>query len=96
MERHLRVHTALRDLLVISGWHTEVGLIHSVQHPADVHVYRDGDERMFWRPVTSSHEKTALRPKRRHHLITYQDSDQRGFVVGLGSGRAFGGSLTRS
>lgn len=72
-ERHIRAHTALRDLLVVSGWHTEVGSIHSVQHPADVHVYRDGDERMFWRPVTSSQEKTAFRPKRRRHLITYED-----------------------
>ncbi|WP_148287005.1 HEPN domain-containing protein [Curtobacterium sp. B18] len=83
-ERHLRVHTALRDLLVISGWHTEVGLIHSVQHPADVYVYRDGDERMFWRPVTSSHEKTALRPKRRHHLITYQDLGPEGLRCWFG------------
>ncbi|SFF55287.1 HEPN domain-containing protein [Curtobacterium sp. YR515] len=72
-ERHLRAHTALRDLLVVSGWHAEVGAMHSVQHPADAYIYRDGDERMFWRPVTSGQEKTAVRPKRRHHLITYED-----------------------
>lgn len=47
--------------------------MHSVQHPADAYIYRDGDERMFWRPVTSGQEKTAVRPKRRHHLITYED-----------------------
>ncbi|QSB23676.1 ApeA N-terminal domain 1-containing protein [Curtobacterium sp. 24E2] len=72
-ERHLRPHSALRDLLVVSGWHAEVGAIHSVQHPGDAYMYRDGDERMFWRPVISSQEETALRPKRRHHLVTYDD-----------------------
>lgn len=77
-DRHLRAHTALRDLLIVSGWHAEERAIHAVQHPEDVHVYRDGDERMFWRKVSSSQEKTALRPRRRHHLITYEDLGPKG------------------
>lgn len=72
-DRHLRAHRALRDLLVVSGWHDEVARVDTVQHADDLFRYREDATRLFWRRVMAEREKPATRPKHRYHLIEYND-----------------------
>jgi hypothetical protein len=72
-DRHLQVARALRDLLVMSGWHDETYSVLSVHHPDDTEEYSDGRLLPWWRIVASSNATAAARPAKRNHLITYGD-----------------------